>query len=148
MNKLNFKLAKASRPRRQAFTLIEMLLVLAILGVLLTMAVPNLLGRQEVANVDITRGSIAGVKQALRMYQLDHHGQVPDAREGLQGLVEKVDSDDRRWRGPYLEEFPEDAWGQPLKYVVPGKHNKLYDLVSAGPDQVQGTDDDIGNWNE
>lgn len=133
---------------RNAFTLIEMLLVLAILGVLLTMTVPNLLGRQEVANIDVTRGSIAGVQQAIRMYQLDHRGQVPSSRDGLRGLVQKTNSSDRHWRGPYIEQLPEDAWGTELNYVTPGKKNSLYDIVSAGPDRVLGTEDDLGNWEE
>ena len=65
-----------------AFTLIELLLVLAILGTLMAMTVPNLMGRQETANVDVTQGSIAGVEQALQMYQLDHKGKLPVGREG------------------------------------------------------------------
>lgn len=137
--------AYSSSPR-QAFTLIELLLVLAILGTLMAMTVPNLMGRQETANIDVTQGSIAGVEQALQMYQLDHQGKLPTGRDGLRQLVEQP-SRDPRWRGPYLEEVPRDAWGQEFTLVIPGKRNpKKFDIVSPGPDQIPGTDDDVGNW--
>ena len=129
-----------------AFTLIELLLVLAILGTLMAMTVPNLMGLQETANVDVTQGSIAGVEQALQMYQLDHKGKLPVGREGLNQLVQPQ-SRDPRWRGPYLDHVPVDAWGQEFELIIPGKRNpRKYDIVSAGPDQIMGTDDDLGNW--
>ena len=132
---------------RSAFTLIELLLVLSIMGVLMAMVVPNLLGRQEHANIDITRGSIAGIEQALQMYQLDHQGAYPSSREGLQSLVQRPGKNDKRWRGPYLQKLPFDAWGNPFIYISPGKRNTGgYDIVSMGADRRQGTDDDIGNW--
>ncbi|HBE71592.1 MAG TPA: hypothetical protein DDW52_25900, partial [Planctomycetaceae bacterium] len=81
--------------RRLAFTLVEMLLVLAIMGILLSMTVPNLLGRQQSANEDVTRGTIAGVVQAIQMYQLDHQGTLPASREGLEGLVTQANRSDR-----------------------------------------------------
>lgn len=133
--------------RRTAFTLIEMLLVLAILGVLMAMTVPNLLGRQTAANIDVTRGSIAGIEQAIQMYQLDHQGTFPGSREGLDALVSKVNPRDKRWRGPYLQKLPVDAWGTPFAYAAPGKRNSAgFDIVSAGPDRQLGTEDDFGNW--
>ncbi len=133
--------------QRFAFTLIELLLVLAILGVLMAMAIPNLLGRQQHANSDVTRGSIVGIEQALQMYQLDHQGSVPTTREGLETLVKQVNQHDNRWRGPYLKKLPTDAWGSAFEYLAPGKHNTDgYDVISAGPDRQHGTTDDIGNW--
>ena len=134
---------------RPAFTLIELLLVLAILGVLMAMTVPNLIGRQTAANIDVTRGSIAGIEQALQMYQLDHQGSLPDSKQGLEVLVSKTDKRDRSWRGPYLQKLPVDAWGTPFSYRVPGKRNgNGYDIISAGPDRQVGTADDFGNWEE
>lgn len=139
-------LRNVCHPRR-GFTLIELLLVLAILGVMLAMVVPNLMGRQEHANADVTRGSIAGIEQAIKMYQLDHQGLVPSSREGLAALIEPASQRDKRWRGPYLPKVPLDAWGTAFEYQFPGKHNaKSFDIVSAGPDRQHGTPDDIGNW--
>ncbi len=138
---------KAQPKRKAAFTLIEMLLVLAIMGVLLSMTIPNLLGRQQTANIDITQGSIAGISQGIQMYQLDHQGALPTSREGLAALVTNPNTKDRRWRGPYLPELPLDAWGTAIEYKAPGRHNpQSYDLSSAGPDRIHGTDDDFGNW--
>lgn len=139
--------SSATKNHHGGFTLIELLLVLAILGVLMAMTVPNLMGRQQSANIDITQGSIAGIDQAIQMYQLDHQGLTPNMQEGLQALVEKVNSRDKRWRGPYLKNLPVDAWGNEFRYLMPGKKNTTtYDIISSGPDRQFGTSDDIGNW--
>lgn len=112
----------------------------------MAMTVPNLMGRQEAANVDVTQGSIAGIEQALQIYQLDHQGKLPAGRDGLKVLIEPQ-TRDARWRGPYLDQVPVDAWGQEFVLMIPGKRNpQRYDIVSAGPDQIMGTDDDLGNW--
>ena len=137
------------RTARSGFTLMEVLLVLAILGVIMSMVVPQLLGRQAHASVDATRLSIRGVEQALKLYMLDHGGNFPTANEGLRVLVEAPGQRDPRWRGPYLEQLPLDAWGMPLGYSFPGRHNKQkFDIVSSGPDRQPGTDDDLGTWTE
>ncbi len=69
--------------RRSAFTLMELLLVLAILGVLMAMVVPELLGRQKYANIDATQVSVRGAEQALKMYAVDHLGDFhPPAKVG------------------------------------------------------------------
>ncbi len=133
--------------RRSAFTLMEVLLVLAILGVIMAMVVPNLLGRQKHANVDATQISVHSAAAALKMYAIDHVGGMPTTAEGFSVLVQPKNGQDRRWRGPYLDQLPTDAWGVELKYENPGKRNKnSFDVYSAGPDQVFGSEDDIGNW--
>lgn len=138
-----------SLPRRSGFTLMEVLLVLAILGVIMSMVVPRLLGRQQHANVDATRLSIRGVEQALKLYALDHGGLFPPSNEGLDILQNAPGQRDPRWRGPYLDQAPLDAWGTPFTYQFPGRRNpKGYDIVSVGPDRMPNTDDDIGNWAE
>lgn len=132
---------------RKGFTLMEVLLVLAILGVIMSMVVPQLLGRQAHASADATRLSIRGVEQAIKLYMLDHAGNFPASSDGLVVLVESPGQRDPRWRGPYLDQLPLDAWGTPLTYVVPGRRNKArFDVVSSGPDRQLGTDDDLGNW--
>lgn len=140
------------RPQRRlaircAFTLIEVLLVLAILGVIMSLVVPRVMGRQEHAHADATRLSINGVEQALRMYALDHGGRYPTSSEGLDALMNPPGRGDSRWRGPYLERAPKDAWGSDFNYVRPGRHNpRSFDIVSPGPDLQPDTDDDVGNW--
>lgn len=134
------------KKNNDGFTLIELLLVLAILGVIMAMVVPNLLNRQNYANIDATRGSIAGVEKAIEMYSIDHMGTYPTSAQGFEVLVGSP-SRDKRWRGPYLKKLPLDAWGNGLKYESPGRKNQDgFDIVSAGPDGRFGTGDDIGNW--
>ena len=133
--------------QRYAFTLIELLLVLAILGVIMSMVVPNLLGRQKYANIDATRGSVKGAEQAVRMYALDHLGEFPSMADGFRVLVDPPRGKDSRWRGPYLSSMPQDAWGNDLIYQFPSKHPpREFDVFSAGPDKSPGSEDDIGSW--
>lgn len=136
-----------TRSFRLGFTLMEVLLVLGILGVIMAMVVPKVLGRQKYASIDATRVSIGGLSQALKMYSLDHAGDFPSTTDGLMILLKKPARPDAAWKGPYLEQEPKDAWGQPLAYTFPGKHNvDSFDVSSAGPDHVHGTPDDLGNW--
>lgn len=139
------------RNKRRGFTLIEVLLVLAILGVIAAMVVPQLLGRQKKANIDATRLSITGLEQALELYAVDHSGEYPTTGEGLESLL-TAPNNDEKWHGPYLKEskaVPVDAWGRPLQYEYPGQHNtggSKPDISSGGPDKAFGTADDITNW--
>src|SRR5262249_39152139 len=97
---------------RSGFTLMEVLLVLAILGVLMAMVVPGLMGRQKQANIDATKVSIHGLESGLKMYTLDHDGEYPTTNEGLDSLI-SAPSNDPKWKGPYLDKatsVPTDAW--------------------------------------
>ena len=128
------------------FTLLEVLLVLAILGVITAMVVPRLVGRQKQANIDATRLSIRGLEQALKLYALDHDGDYPTTNQGLDALRLAPRTGDFRWKGPYLEMPPLDAWGNPFLYICPGhQHPDSFDIASVGPDGVSNTDDDITN---
>ena len=124
----------------------ELLLVLAILLVIAGLVVPKLAGRQKNASIDATKISIQGLKQAIKLYAVDHEGEPPTSSDSLSVLIEQR-SNDRNWRGPYLENLPKDAWGHEFQYRQPGTRNKDgFDIVSAGPDHIFGNDDDIGNW--
>lgn len=142
---------ETKRNQRLGFTLIEVLLVLAILGVIAAMVVPQLLGRQKKANIDATRLSITGLEQALELYAVDHSGEYPTTGEGLESLL-TAPNNDEKWHGPYLKEskaVPVDAWGRPIQYEYPGQHNpngSKPDISSGGPDKAFGTADDIVNW--
>lgn len=135
------------RPRRMfGFTLLEVLLVVAILGVIASLVVPQLMGRQEQANLDATRLSMSGIDQALKLFALDHSGRYPTTAEGLGALV-TAPAQSTRWRGPYLEALPQDAWGQPFTYQLQANRDgrSHFTLRSAGPDGVAETPDDITN---
>ncbi len=140
----------SSRASRRGFTLLEIMVVLAILGLLVTVLVKNVGG-------DLDRGQeqTAGlfVKTTLTLpltnYRIDM-GSYPTTAQGLEALI-TAPSGGSRWKGPYLEnasgKIPVDPWQQPYEYRYPGTQNKKgFDLFSKGRDMTAGTDDDIGNW--
>ena len=138
-----------SRARRAArgFTLLEILVVLAILGLLVGVLVVNVTGNLERGSEDAARLFVSSsLKAPLTAYRIDT-GDYPSAAEGLQALTTAPQNRTGRWRGPYVENLPLDPWGQPYVYRYPGTKNKgSYDLFSKGPDKTEGTEDDVGNW--
>ena len=148
---------KVSRPkriqRRAGFTLLEVLLVLAIIIVMLAMIAPNLLGRQQKANEDLTRVGIKNFEDAVKMYAVDHDGQYPKGttEEVLSMLMSDVDERTNKPRSPYLDEPPTDAWKNTLNYEYPPSGNRSTPgnkpaIWSNGLDAQEGTEDDIDNW--
>jgi len=135
---------------KNAFTLIEIMLVVIIIGILAAMVIPNIAGRGEQARVSAARADIdANLTSALDLYELDN-GQYPTTEQGLRALFEKPASapDPISWNGPYLKKkrIPLDPWGREYRYVSPGIHNaEEFDLFSYGQDGVEGKDDII-NW--
>jgi len=129
----------------QAFTLVEMLLVLVILATLAAIVIPKFAGRSEQAKVTAAASQISSIELALDQFEVDN-GYYPKSGN-LNALLEQP-GDAQNWRGPYLKKnVPLDPWGNPYSYDYPGRHNANgYDLVSAGPDGRMGTDDDINNW--
>ena len=142
---------RSARARRAGFTLLEVLLVLAILGVLAAMVVPALMGRQQSAMIRATQSSISGLESALKMYALEHDGQYPEGgQEALTQLLTPVDRNGQPM-SPFLEAIPKDAWGETLFYQWPNQRvqNALKPAVwSAGPNRrnEDGSGDDIKNW--
>ena len=122
------------------FTLIEMLVVMAIIGMLAVMVAPNIFNQQAGAQRDAALSQISALEAALDTYRLDV-GQYPDS---LEGLVEN-DSGRAAWNGPYLRrEVPLDPWGNEYVYDSDGRG---FTLVSYGPDGErggEGDDADIG----
>jgi len=137
----------ASRPNinnsRLGFTLTEIMLVVVIIGILAALVIPRIAGSSERARVTATVTDInGGIKAAIGNYEVDN-GFYPKT---LQDLLQQP-SNAKNWHGPYLDKPPVDQWNNPYIYYFPGKHNPTsYDLLSAGPDGKEGTDDDIGNW--
>ena len=133
---------------KKAFTLVELMLVVVILGVLVAMVVPRLAGRSEQARRAAAKTDIeANIALALDMYELDN-GSYP---ESLSALLVKPGSGSDNWNGPYLKKNPIDSWGREYKYKSPGTHNKDYDLYSLGADGAEGGEgkgEDITNWSE
>ena len=127
--------------RKRAFTLVELLLVVVILGALAAMIVPRLVGRTEQAKVSIARADItSNIPLALDLYELDN-GRYPT---NIQALMTNSGGS-KSWNGPYSKNDPIDPWGNEYKYRYPSSHGRDYDLYSLGPDGAEGTDD-IVNW--
>jgi general secretion pathway protein G len=138
----------ASRRASGGFTLIELMVVLAILGVLAALIVPNVLGRADDARVTAARADVNHLVQALKLYRLDNQT-YPSAAQGLQALVQKpsVDPIPANWR-PYLDKLPNDPWGRPYQYLNPGLKSEV-DVLSWGGDGQsggEGRNADIGSW--
>ena len=129
--------------RNRAFTLVELMLVVTIIGILAALVVPGLIGRSEQTRRTASIADVmGGITTALNLYEVDN-GFFP---KSLQDLVQQP-ADARNWHGPYLKKLPVDPWGNPYIYYYPGKHNQSsFDLLSVGPDGKEGTDDDVGNW--
>lgn len=133
----------------RAFTLIELLLVLTILGILAAIVVPKISGRTEEARVKATATQVSNFGTALDAFEVDN-GFYPRGRDGLNQLL-IAPRDARNWHGPYLkgDAIPKDPWGNDYLYECPGKHNPTsYDLMSMGPDGKVGGGDDIANWTQ
>lgn len=130
--------------KKNAFTLIELMLVVIIIAALVAMVTPRLVGRAEQARISAARADIqANIATALKLYELDN-GNFPTTEEGLAALLVKPSSA-INWNGPYLEKKPIDPWGREYKYKSPGDHRPDYDLYSLGKDGVE-SDDDVVNW--
>ena len=125
---------------RSAFTLIELLLVLVILGVLAAVVVPKFTGRTEDAKIKACQAEMSGVMTALGTYEVDC-GSYPTTDQGLLALVQNPGID--AWKRPYLPKVPVDPWGHDYIYRSPGSNGKDFDLMSMGPDGREGGGDDI-----
>ena len=132
---------------KKAFTLVEIMLVVIIIGALAAMIIPRLSGRSEQAKVSVAQADIqAQLATALKLYELDN-GTFPTTAQGLAALKDKpaASPQPKNWRGPYIEKEPLDPWGNPYVYVSPGAHRTDYDLSSKGKDAAS-AQDDINNW--
>lgn len=122
---------------QSGFTLIELLVVMFIIGLLVALVAPNILGRTEKAKVDAARAQISLLETALSMFKLDV-GRFPTAQEGLD-VLRAASSGIERWSGPYLKKaVPQDPWGKPYVYRSPGQGGDPYEVESYGADGVPG----------
>jgi|SRR4051794_19166558 general secretion pathway protein G len=132
---------------RSGFTLMEVLLVLVILVILASLAISTYRGVQNRALKDAAKTKVGILSGQIDTYQL-HMRNFPTS---LRDLLDKP-SDPRaadRWAGPYVKDTSalRDPWDNDFHLAVPGKHNTdSYDVWSVGPDGQDGTQDDIGNW--
>jgi general secretion pathway protein G len=132
------------------FTLIEVLVVVAILGILAAIVVPRIMDRPDEAKRVAARADIGAIVQALKLYRLDN-GFYPSTDQGLLALVQRPTSNPApaNWKqGGYLERLPKDPWGSDYQYLSPGVRGEI-DVFSLGADRARGGEGsgaDIGNW--
>ena len=130
------------------FTLLEIMVVVAIIGLLAAVIVPNVIGQGEGAKVDLTKANMGKIVQQLDLYKFNN-GSYPTSEEGLNALVERPASA-RKWPdGGDLSSVPKDAWNNDYVYISPGVDGP-FDLLSLGADGAEGgegTDADI-NWRD
>ena len=136
---------KSPRGMRDGFTLMEVLIVLAILAVIIGLVVPNLMKGKARADNDAAKVQVKAVEDALEMYALDHDGDYPPAISSLMTSP----GGDPKWKGPYFKgnKAPADPWNNPIQYQNPGTHQQdgRPDVWSMGKDKVT-SPDDLTNW--
>ncbi len=145
------RLSRSCRGRR-GFTLIEIIVVVIILGLLVGLVGPEIVGRVGQSRTETARAQIEMLATQLDLYRLDN-GSYPTTEQGLEALWEKPSASPvpGNWRGPYSRrEIPPDPWGQPYVYRYPGVENpRGFDLLSLGADGQPGGEEeaaDIKSW--
>jgi len=132
----------------KAFTLIELMIVVVILGLLATIVMPKILDKPEKARRVKAQVDIRGIQSALAYFKTDT-GRFPTTSEGLDVLVSGSGIQGYN-RDGYLERVPVDPWGHKYVYISPGIKSRDYDLESYGKDGEEGgagDDSDIESWN-
>jgi len=116
------------------FTLVEMLVVLAIIGLIVGIVAPRVFNQLAGAKVRTAHIQIESLKNALDLFFLDV-GRYPTTSEGLGALMARPSSASS-WNGPYLKSaaVPRDPWNNPYVYRAPGQNGRSYDIVSFGAD--------------
>lgn len=140
--------------RDRGFTLIEIMVVVVIIGVLIGLVAPNVLGRVDEARVTAARADVSMLSQSLELYRLDNHS-YPTTDQGLAALIQKPTSTPaaKNWNPQgYVsgKSLPKDPWGNDYQYLSPGA-DSAYDVYSLGADGKQGGESynaDIGNWEQ
>ena len=130
------------------FTLIEMIVVLAIIALIAAMIVPNVIGRPDQARVTVANADLRTISAALKLYRLDN-ANYPTTEQGLEALAVKPTSSPAptNWnQDGYLAQVPKDPWNRPYVYRSPGALG-AFDLLSYGKDGKpggEGLDADLG----
>ena len=138
---------------RKGFTLIEILVVIAIIGILASFLVPKLMGKPDEARIIKVKNDMMVIETALKMYKLDN-GFYPTTEQGLGALISASDISPvpKKFRkSGYLDSYSEplDAWGNEYIYRSPGEEEREYEIISFGADGTEGgegNNSDIYNY--
>jgi general secretion pathway protein G len=135
-------------PSSRGFTLMEMLVVLAIIALITGIVGPRIFGAADKASVQAAQTQVKMLRNSVESFRLEV-GRYPTTQEGLNVLV-KAPADPQaaaRWRGPYLSEneVPLDPWKNPYQYAVPGAGGQPFALYSFGSDGKRGGEGDAAD---
>jgi len=132
--------------RNRGFTLIELMVVMAIIAGMAALIATNVLDRLADSRVTTARSDITTLMQALKLYKLDNQ-RYPAADQGLDALIHKPANGAANWR-PYIEKLPNDPWGNAYQYANPGIKGEIdvYSLGADGKPGGEGHDADVGSW--
>lgn len=142
------KMNRKQKITSSGFTLIEIMVVIAILAMLAVMVVPRVFNQLEKAQATRVAQDIRAIEASLKFYKLDSYA-YPSQSDGLEALL-VAPSTARNWRGPYLDELPKDPWDVEYRYANPGTHGREIEVFSYGADNAEGgegADADLGSWN-
>ena len=136
--------------KHSGFTLLEIIVVVAIIAILAAYIAPKVAGRVDDARISKAKSDIRVLESSLELYKLDNFT-YPSTDQGLGALVNKPSGDNtKNWReGGYIKKLNKDPWGNDYQYQFPGSNGE-FDVFSLGADaQVGGSGEaaDIGNWN-
>lgn len=130
---------------QRGFTLIEIMVVMVILGLLVAVVAPNIMGRSDQAKVTIAKTQMSNIANALDLYRLDN-GHYPSTQQGLEALVNRPTGspEPNNWNPDgYLKSVPEDPWNNQYQYMSLSSSN--YELYSYGADGTEGGEGDAAD---
>ncbi len=127
---------------QKGFTLIEIMVVVIILGLLATIVLTNVMGREDEARINAAKAQIRSLEGALDGFKLDN-GFYPTTDQGLDALIKKPETGriPAKWKeGGYLKpaRIPKDPWGNDYHYYSPGNEGREYEIISYGADGEPG----------
>ena len=134
----------------KGFTLLEIIVVVAIIAILAAYIAPKVAGRVDDARISKAKRDIRVLESSLELYKLDNFV-YPSTEQGLGALTTKPSGETaKNWRdGGYIKKLNKDPWGNPYQYQYPGSNGE-FDVFSLGSDAAVGGEGeaaDIGNWN-
>lgn len=135
---------------QSGFTLLEIIVVVAIIAILAAYIAPKVTGRVDDARISKAKSDIQTLESSLEIYKLDNFI-YPTTEQGLNALISKPSGTElRNWRdGGYIKRLNKDPWGNEYQYLYPGSNGE-FDVFSLGADGAAGGTGeaaDIGNWN-